>query len=674
MIPVASGVKTEGNLNGFETHEFSISAKSASFVMRSMADLYSDRELACIREYSTNAFDSNKLKASLDNTEVKPIEVSLPDAYNPNFSVRDRGVGMSKEELTEVYTKFGESTKRGSNDFNGMLGFGSKSAIAYTNIFTVVSVKDGLRTSVTINRDEDEMGGYRVTMNILENEVPTDEESGVVVRIPVHNAREFRQKALDFYRFWMPGEVLCDGREPERAIGDKIDDGLYYYTNSNRYGELVSYVVMGNVPYRISNPKALFPKEMNPISFVAYVPNGSVEFTPSREDLKYSDHTKKTLYGVIDNFVEKTKKKAQEEIDQSSNHFEALQNFEKWRGIIGIAALQDLTFKGDKFENTINNDGEIWYRWNNNLTKYTTQKADSVRVTNMINGHIHIITGLPEGIATGVPGNWKSKFKDWMDEHFNDEPNIVYFTNAEKIKNPWVPSSYVVSWSDVKKTKHKRVTAARVRAAKINKGSFDVWTKYGKVKEQEIDDTLSVIYYVDVNAGKFNGIEPDTFLQIFDMDDKVVIVPRNRMNKFLRDYPQAKPFINLIDIQKATIPDDLVALMSEEEKFKEIYDNYHLSKYGDLIPSKFDDPRIQKFVALAFKVKNSQYEDTQYSKYKKLARAVNKTVEVFEVAYWNKKSHPDWIDEYPLWDFANEDHLYLYCNAVFAARKAGENV
>lgn len=346
MKPVASTITEVDHLPGDEV-KFGIGKGQEAWVMRSMADLYSNRELACVREYSTNAYDSNKEKALRDGHDIKPIEVSLPSAMNPYFTVKDAGVGMSRHELAEVYTQFGDSTKRDSDEFNGMLGFGSKSAIAYTNTFTVTAVKDGRKNVGVVTRREDAMGGYLVTLKIVVDNVATSEPSGVTIQIPVHNWREFEQKARDFYRFWEPGTVLVNGREPEWAVGEKIDDNLYYYAHAQGMQNL-SYVVMGNVPYRIINSDALFPRGMNRISFVAYVPLGTVEFTPSREDLKYSDHTKNNLRKIISDFVAKSVQTAKDEIAASKTHAEAYKNWTKWRRVIGTGQVDDLTFKGDK--------------------------------------------------------------------------------------------------------------------------------------------------------------------------------------------------------------------------------------------------------------------------------------------------------------------------------------
>jgi hypothetical protein len=49
--------------------------------------LYSDKELAVVREYSANAYDAHVQKGISD----RPFEVNLPSRLDPFFKVRDFG-------------------------------------------------------------------------------------------------------------------------------------------------------------------------------------------------------------------------------------------------------------------------------------------------------------------------------------------------------------------------------------------------------------------------------------------------------------------------------------------------------------------------------------------------------------------------------------------------------
>jgi DNA topoisomerase VI subunit B len=97
--------------------------------------LYSNKPLAIIREYCTNAFDAH-IDAGIPS---RPIEVSFPTAFKNSLTIRDFGKGLSESGVYDIFVSYGESTKRGTNEQVGMLGLGSKSAFCYVNDFTITS-------------------------------------------------------------------------------------------------------------------------------------------------------------------------------------------------------------------------------------------------------------------------------------------------------------------------------------------------------------------------------------------------------------------------------------------------------------------------------------------------------------------------------------------------------
>ena len=147
MIPVKDTLVDFDSMPG---EEISFGIGDPRWVMKTQADLYSDITTAIIREYSTNAYDAHVMAGN-----PNPIRVTLPSTLNTFFVVEDDGVGMSMDLLRKVYTQFGVSDKRDSNKTNGMLGYGSKSGIAYTNQFSVTSVRDGVKIEGNIKRKPD---------------------------------------------------------------------------------------------------------------------------------------------------------------------------------------------------------------------------------------------------------------------------------------------------------------------------------------------------------------------------------------------------------------------------------------------------------------------------------------------------------------------------------------
>ena len=102
--------------NGLQSSQFTLETNSTIFDMLT-SKVYSDPLLASIREISTNAIDG-----CLQADKPVAFDVHLPTEQEPYFSVRDYGSGMSPDQIQQVYTTMGASTKRDSNDFNGCMG------------------------------------------------------------------------------------------------------------------------------------------------------------------------------------------------------------------------------------------------------------------------------------------------------------------------------------------------------------------------------------------------------------------------------------------------------------------------------------------------------------------------------------------------------------------------
>lgn len=281
-----------------------VDAKSIVHIMSILTDLYSDLILAIMREYSTNALDSH-----IDAGNPNPIEVTLPSLDKPTFMVQDYGLGMNVDDIRAIYSQYGASTKRDSDEVTGMLGLGSKSGLTYATSFTVDAVKNGVRTVALVTKTPEGAG----VIKILDT-VATDKPNGVCISIPVKSTdiHAFHSTAKDFYSVWEPGTVLVDGEEPELLRNLQDGPDTIWVTPNILIRRLAGYnieskVVMGNVPYPIANPWAKLsgvghnrPASWSNLQMVAWVPIGSVNFTPSREALMMSERTEATLKEVQD--------------------------------------------------------------------------------------------------------------------------------------------------------------------------------------------------------------------------------------------------------------------------------------------------------------------------------------------------------------------------------------
>ena len=318
-----------------EQFEMSIDEDSLAHIMGIMSKLYSNPMLAVIREYSTNAFDSHVAVGKKD----VPIEVTLPSSMDSQFSVQDYGLGLTKDEVRTVFSSYGKSTKRNSNDFNGQLGFGSKSAFAYSDQFNVTAVKDGVKCYISFSLNESKVG----VANVL-GEEETTEPNGVKISIPIkmYDIYAFNRTANEFYANWLvsPIGVLKASNIfwPDEFAGPDVR------LRANTTGNAV--LVMGNVTYPIDmnqipchNTKIYTDAYLKystllcaPLVITAGI--GDVSFSPSRESLQYNKKTVAWIENKLKDIVAGLEVYAEDYFSRSGNvvqqherYIEFTQNF-----------------------------------------------------------------------------------------------------------------------------------------------------------------------------------------------------------------------------------------------------------------------------------------------------------------------------------------------------------
>ena len=180
----------------FQSVKFGIKESGIAHIFNVLRNqLYSDKVLAVIREYSTNAVDAH---IEVGKGDV-PIKVTLPTALTPEFKVRDFGRGLTEQQIGEIYAMYGESTKRGTNEQIGQLGLGSKSAFAYGDNFVINSFVKGDKTTYNAFIDPSDVG----QISKIHSE-KTDENDGIEIVIPVKSDDydEFYRKATELYKYF----------------------------------------------------------------------------------------------------------------------------------------------------------------------------------------------------------------------------------------------------------------------------------------------------------------------------------------------------------------------------------------------------------------------------------------------------------------------------------------
>lgn len=268
-----------------ETSSFTIKTSSKAFKILSDG-LYSNKIEAVVRELSCNAWDAHVV---IGNTNT-PFVIHLPNTFEPWFSIRDYGIGLSPENVQTLYTTYFESTKTESNDVIGTLGLGSKSPFAYTDQFTVNSYWNGQLSVWTAY-----ISANGIPNISLVAQEETEESNGLEIHIPV--------QANDIRTFTEAVKAKCN-RFPIRP---KIV-GLDIF----KWNEEKEIILQGN-GWRIVDTD--FRRDYNPIAIQGYVEYpiknnliadkmsrlgkrlevefdiGELEVTPSRESLSYDART-----------------------------------------------------------------------------------------------------------------------------------------------------------------------------------------------------------------------------------------------------------------------------------------------------------------------------------------------------------------------------------------------
>lgn len=278
--------------------------------------LYSDKILAVLREYSCNAVD-----AHVEAGHNRPIHVTLPSRLQLELKIRDYGLGLSDKDIQEIYAFYGESTKRKSNSLIGQLGLGSKSAFAYGDNFVINSFHDGVKTTYNAYIDASQIGQIAKLASVA-----TTEENGVEIVIPVKpsDCENFVETAKRLFRFFKVRPMISGVAEFQyeaETVSYSGDD--WRIVQIKRYGGNHSFAIMGNIAYSLNASALKLDSDNNDddatverllghcclhIDFNI----GDLDIAASREGLQYTDRTianiKSRVLAIRDFLVDKITK------------------------------------------------------------------------------------------------------------------------------------------------------------------------------------------------------------------------------------------------------------------------------------------------------------------------------------------------------------------------------
>jgi len=638
-------VKTEGNLGELVSIAMSLDEASAPHLMAMFTDLYESPLTAVAREYPANGLDSHRAAK-----QSRPIEISLPGMFGDDlFRVKDWGVGLNKQDIIEVISKYGASTKRDTDDESGCLGLGCKSALAYAPQFTYIGVKNGKKTTVLTTRDETD--GAR--MILLEDEVPTDEPNGVEVQVPIRHGdvNRFETALRELMQYYPKGAALLNGKEvPQITRELELTDNLFMHEWENardmwqhrgRYrgihGKACIIVVMGNIPYPVpvsTLEAAMEGKRWNfpaHASLIAYVPMGAVHFQPSRESLRETDRTKDTVKQVIaqyEKYMQSTIEKKVNEADSRPQAVQLANELEK-----KYPGFARPNFRGEKvphiseYNGRMLSVGNLWYyinevireapsadyRWeydkNATFEFLWSRNAGAVHIVNFdiekwTRRHAQklLILMKNQGI---IPKLSDDKVREFL----SNRSLCIWGDNMPEEIKRWSLANLIIDYADLKEIKLPSTNSGGGEKKNEYAGSYDNWRGHAVPVEtlKEFYDNGKLLYTETKRVRQYGGYYETIIVGsgqnaslysdlLQEMPDYVfVCIPGNRIEKFKRIFPGALVMEDWLEKKHKEITKSLGKRVIGRRSVRN-YDNNRV--LYELATKNVHDPKLRKFLKI----------------------------------------------------------------------------
>ena len=360
---------------------YSIDATAKAFAILSDG-LYSNKILAVVRELSTNAYDSHVAAGCAE----KPFDVHLPTALDNEFSIRDYGTGLSKEDCMSLYTTYFRSDKTDSNDAVGCLGLGSKSPFAYTDQFMVESFHNGNHMTFSAYKNENDEPVFA-----LLSEQPTNDPNGLRVSFATESGDNinFKYEAQNVWKYFVTTpntnidvEVVSQG-DPTMSGDD------WKICNKANRGYAKNELVMGQIGYELDADQFegdVYDLLWRGYGLIIHANIGDVDITPSRESLSYNTRTKDFIHNKIKNILEEISTQTQQYIDDSPTLWDARLD---WVGVNksmnGVRTIREAIGEITHYKNQELFSAESWCgvelpkstKAGNNVVWYTKSKYRS---------------------------------------------------------------------------------------------------------------------------------------------------------------------------------------------------------------------------------------------------------------------------------------------------------
>ena len=264
------------------------------------SNLYSNPVESFLRESVSNAYDSH-VEAGTDENILLLIQ-NNEDQKTYTIFVRDYGTGLSPERFDKIYRNIGSSTKRESNDYIGFFGIGRFAGLSCADEVNITSYYNNTKYDYVIYKRDDGINIDKI------NEEPTDCRNGLEVSVTVNCSRSDLLLAMDklclfdkLVIHYSPSGDDYYGRslkDYEAKFNNRKIVNLKNFSVSNMFPAGINYFRVGNVLY--STTPSIDHNIITGHGIIINLEIGSVDITPNREALQFTERTVNYINKCID--------------------------------------------------------------------------------------------------------------------------------------------------------------------------------------------------------------------------------------------------------------------------------------------------------------------------------------------------------------------------------------
>ena len=326
------------------TTDFTVKADAHLFKL--LIRQYQNPIYALLREIGCNCMDS-----LAEAKKKESFTIYLPNMMNPQIRLVDNGTGLSRQDIEEMYSVAGLSTKNNSNKYTGCWGIGKLACLAYTPAFNVISRHNGEKHTYICAISETGIP----QLNYLGTQ-KTQEQNGLEISCAVksHDISTFTNEVKNVFKYFKPRPEIKGGSIYWDNVDYLYDEKLFaidkVQNNPVAVMGFIAYPIKLDVLYTDYYER----QNLTNCGLELRFNIGDLNITPSRDSLEYTPDTIQKLKDRITVVKDFLTDKVKDEFKNCKNLYEARIHYGKIVDKISkLVDTKNLTWKNHHIGNQI---------------------------------------------------------------------------------------------------------------------------------------------------------------------------------------------------------------------------------------------------------------------------------------------------------------------------------